>query len=271
MNPTPLRLLHITDPHLLGDESLEIYDVNTTLSLRQVLQQALAESPVPPDAILVTGDIADDCSREAYARLRGLLQPWGVPVLCLPGNHDSPDLMSRLLNSDGFQYCGRADFGDWTIILLDSHVPRAPSGRIAESEFARLQSELRTTTDRPVLVCVHHLPVPVGSAWLDAVGLQNGPDLRAMLDGFPQVRAVLSGHVHQTFDAIAGRVRMIATPSTCAQFTPGLPRCVMDLRPPGYRWLALASDGSIHTEVRWLQGWQTTARPTDSRASTLMD
>ena len=271
MNPTPLRLLHITDPHLLGDESLEIYDVNTTLSLRQVLQQALAESPVPPDAILVTGDIADDCSREAYARLRGLLQPWGVPVLCLPGNHDSPDLMSRLLNSDGFQYCGRADFGDWTIILLDSHVPREPSGRVAESELERLQSELRATTDRPVLVCVHHLPVQVGSAWLDAVGLQNRHDLLAMLDLFPQVRAVLAGHVHQTFEATAGRVRMIATPSTCAQFTPALPTCVMDLRPPAYRWLALASDGAIRTDVRWLQGWKTTARPTDSRASPFMD
>jgi Icc protein len=259
------RLLHITDPHLFGDASLEIYDVNTTQSLRKVLEQARGDGPGPPDAIVVTGDIADDCSRQAYANFRQLLAPWDVPVLCLPGNHDAPDLMAQLLSSDNFQYCGRADCGDWTIVLLNTHIPREPSGRLAAAELERLQSELRSTTNRPLLVCQHHAPVAVGSAWLDALGLQNGAQQLAMIERAPQVRAVLAGHVHQAFEADSNRVRILTTPSTCAQFAPNSATCVMDLRPPGYRWLNLLADGSIRTQVRWLQDWAVTARPTDDR------
>jgi len=265
VNSKAPRLLHITDPHLFGDASREIYGVDTTQSLRGVLEQARADGPGLPDAILVTGDIADDCSPQAYAGFRELLAPWGVPVLCLPGNHDAPELMAQLLSTGGFQFCGRADCGDWSIVLLDTHVPRDPSGRLADSELERLQSELRSTTNRPLLVCQHHPPVAVGSAWLDALGLQNGAQQLSIIEHAPQVRAVLAGHVHQAFDAYSGRVRILTTPSTCAQFTPNSATCVMDLRPPGYRWLDLLADGSIGTQVRWLQDWAVTARPTDDR------
>jgi Icc protein len=261
----PVRLLHLTDPHLLGDESLEIYDVNTASSLRRVLLEARSNSGAP-DAILVTGDIADDRSARAYDHFRNQLRGQGAPVLCLPGNHDTPSLMSAMLNTDGFQYCGRSAFGPWAVIMLDSHVPADPSGRIGAPELERLEVDLRAFSDRHVLVCLHHPPVPVGSAWLDALGLSNSPQLLAVLDRHPQVRAVLAGHVHQASDIERGPVRFLTTPSTCAQFTPRTENCVMDLRPPGYRWLNLLADGSIQTEVRWLQDWTVTARPTDSRA-----
>jgi Icc protein len=267
MNSRVVRLLHVTDPHLLGDESGQIYDVNTSLSLRSVLQQARSDHAALPDAILVTGDIADDCSSEAYAQLRSQLQGWDVPVLCLPGNHDAPALMARMLGSDGVQYCGRAGFGDWAIVLLDSHLPRNPSGRVAAPELERLEAELRDAAERHVLVCLHHPPVPVGSAWLDAVGLQNGAEVLRVAERFSNVRAMLAGHVHQAFDTRTGRLRILTTPSTCAQFTPDTEDCKMDLRPPGYRWIELRADGSIRTEVSWLRNWVVSRRPTDSYAS----
>jgi Icc protein len=261
----PVRLLHLTDPHLLGDESLEIYDVNTALSLRRVLRQAGAE-PAPPDAILVTGDVADDRSARAYDHFRNQLRGLGTPVLCLPGNHDTPSLMASMLNADGFRYCGRSTFGGWTVVMLDSHLPSEPSGLVSTPELERLEVELRASAGSHVLVCLHHPPLPVGSAWLDAVGLSNGAELLAVIDRHPQVRVVLAGHVHQASDVERGAARFLTTPSTCAQFTPHTENCVMDLRPPGYRWLNLLPDGSIRTEVRWLEDWTVTARPTDSRA-----
>ena len=261
----PARLLHLTDPHLLGDESLEIYDVNTALSLRRVLLEAGAE-PARPDAVLVTGDVADDRSARAYDHFRNQLRGQGAPVLCLPGNHDTPSLMSAMLNSDGFRYCGRSTFGAWTVLMVDSHLPAEPSGLVAAAELERLEADLLACAGSHVLVCLHHPPLPVGSAWLDAVGLRNGAEFLAVIDRHPQVRAVLAGHVHQASDTERGPVRYLTTPSTCAQFTPRTENCVMDLRPPGYRWLSLLPDGSIETEVRWLRDWTVTARPTDSRA-----
>lgn len=262
----PARLLHVTDPHLFGDPQCEIYDVRTAESLRRVLAEALGGGATPPDAIVVTGDIGDDETEQAYRNFRAMLQEVGVPVLCLPGNHDAPRLMAQLLVGGGFQYCGRADFGAWGVVLLDTHLPFDPSGFLAAPELARLDAELQVLADRHVLVCLHHPPVPIGSAWLDGLGLRNGREFLAVVERHPQVRAVLAGHVHQAFDQQIGRVRFLTTPSTCAQFTPQTASCVMDLRPPGYRWLTLLPDGGIETEVMWLRDWELRARPSDSRA-----
>jgi Icc protein len=246
-----VQLLHVTDPHLFGDPARHLYGVNTAESLRLVLEQALGAGP-PPDAVLVTGDIGDDLSAAAYARFRQALEHCGAPVFCLPGNHDDPALMAALLDERGFQYGGSARLGAWGLVMLDTHVPGKAHGLLADAELERLDAQLREFRDVPVLVCLHHPPVPVGSAWLDGVGLRNGTAFLDVIDRHEQVRVVLAGHVHQEFDVQRGAVRLLATPSTCAQFTPRTPRCVMDRRPPGYRCLSLREDGAVTTQVRWL-------------------
>lgn len=261
----PVQLLQLTDTHLFADEAREIYDTNTAASLRAALRSALAGGR-RPDAVLVTGDIADDESRGAYLNFRSTLAKVGVPVHCLPGNHDSPALMAELLGRDGFAYCGRADLGGWRVVLLDSHVDRDPSGFVRDEELRRLDADLRAAGGRPALVCIHHPPVALGSAWIDGVGLRNAAETLAVLDRHANVRAVVSGHVHQEAMRVRGALRVLTTPSTCAQFTPGTEDCVMDDRPPGYRWLSLGADGTLSTEVGWVADWRRTARPRDSRA-----
>jgi Icc protein len=174
--------------------------------------------------------------------------------------------MARLLEGEGFRYCARADFADWSIVALDSHVPGDPAGRLEPAELVRLDAELGETRGRHVVVCLHHPPLPVGSGWLDAVGLVNADDVLAVIDAHPHVRLVVSGHVHQAFDATRGPVRYLTTPSTCAQFTPRTEKCLMDLRPPGYRWIVLRGDGTVDTRVAWLEDWEVSRRPTDNRA-----
>ena len=260
-----VRLLHVTDPHLFADESRTIYGVQTAVSFRAVLAEALAPAAPRPDAIVVTGDIADDHTPEAYRNFRRALEPYGLPVFCLPGNHDEPALMPTLVGQAGFQYGGVARCGAWGAVFLDTHVPGRPEGQITRGDLARLHQELQRMHDRSVMVCLHHPPLPVGSAWLDGVGLTNAVELLEVLDRHPTVRLVLGGHVHQRFEQRRGDVLVLASPSTCAQFTPGTERCVMDLKPPGYRWLELLPDGGVRTEVRWLQGWAVTERPPDDR------
>jgi Icc protein len=256
----PVHLLHLTDPHLFADEAREIYGVNTARSLRRVLHEALAGNRPRPQAIVVTGDIGDDMTSGSYRNFRDALQGCGVPVLCLPGNHDAPNLMAELLDSDGFQYCGRAIVGDWGLVMVDTHVPGDACGRVAAPGLQRLDEDLAAFRDRPVLVCLHHPPISIDSAWLDAVGLANAAEFLAVLDRHPQVRATLGGHVHQAVDELRGSVRVMATPSTCAQFTPRTVTCVMDRRPPGYRWFSLHPDGTLETEVAWLRDWDSASR-----------
>jgi Icc protein len=47
-------------------------------------------------------------------------------------------------------------------------------------------------------------------------------------------------------------VRYMATPATCAQFKPRSDDFALDDKPPGYRVLELMPDGSIATEVVWV-------------------
>jgi Icc protein len=261
----PIRLLQLTDPHLFEDESRELYGVNTAATFRATLARGLAESPGPLDAILVTGDIAEDSHRATYERFRSIMAGFGIPVLCIPGNHEDREKLRSILDSPPLQFCGSMRFPGWRIVMLDSHTPGDDAGRLDDGELERLDRELAAATDEHVLVCLHHQPIPMGSPWLDAVGLHNGAAFDSVLAGHGNVRAVLWGHVHQASDRVHRGMRMMSTPSTCAQFTPDTQTCVMDLRPPGFRWLELLPTGEIRTEVVWLDELRQTARPPDSR------
>jgi Icc protein len=99
---------------------------------------------------------------------------------------------------------------------------------------------------------MHHQPLPMGSAWLDGVGLRDAAEFLKVVDGHDNVRVVLWGHVHQASDRQRGAVRFLSTPSTCSQFLPGSDFFALDDRPPGLRWLELHADGSVNTEVAWV-------------------
>ena len=52
----------------------------------------------------MTGDLIQDASREAYDRFCELMQPLGLPVYCIPGNHDVRAFMKEALASPEFHY-----------------------------------------------------------------------------------------------------------------------------------------------------------------------
>lgn len=246
------RLLHLTDTHLYADPAGRLRGVNTRATLSRVLGAATALAPPPAAALLVTGDISQDETPGSYQQFRELLATTGLPVWCLPGNHDAPEHLRTALNSPPFASGGEQDAGNWRVILLDSFSPGDHGGRLGDGELERLQRALHAQPDRPVLIALHHFPLPVGSRWLDELGLRNAERFFDILDGAPQVRAVVAGHVHQAVDVNRRGVRFLATPSTCFQFLPASDAFAMDRRPPACRWLDLREDGSIDTGVVWV-------------------
>jgi len=245
----PARLLHITDTHLLGRPEARLRGLNTYDSLRRVLELGLTASPAP-DAILATGDLVQD-DAAGYTPFRELLARPGLPVLCVPGNHDVPERMRETLAAPPFLLGGHIDLGAWRIVLLDSVIAGADGGHLSGDELARLE-RLLGETDRHVLVALHHQPVAMSSRWLDEVGLGNAVDLLAIVDRQPCVRGIVWGHVHQASDRWRKDVLLMSTPSTCDQFTPGAHTFAVDDRPAGFRWLELHADGQIRTQVRWV-------------------
>ena len=251
MDKSVLRLVHFTDPHLYGSETESLRGIATLPALTATLALARARD-WPPDALLVTGDIVQD-DPGGYAHFNRLFNSLGMPVLCLPGNHDEPAAMRRELNRAPFVVGGFFDLGNWRIVLLDSSIPGSASGRLSPQTLAELEEALATAGNRHCMVCLHHHPVAMDSRWLDRVGLENSAEFLQVIDRHRNVRAIVWGHVHQSFEALRKEVRLLATPSTCAQFLPHAADFAVDRQPPAYRTLELRPDGSLITEVVWVE------------------
>lgn len=244
-----VRLLQLTDTHLVGDPRGEMRGVCTLDTLRRVLQGAAAQIAAA-DALLLTGDVVHD-DADGYAWIRATLGALGKPVFCLPGNHDDPALMRAALAAPPFFHLGHHDLGAWRIVLLDTTVPGEAAGALSPDELTRLEAALAPGGPAHALVVLHHQPLPVGSAGIDGVGLRNAEALRRTLAKLPTVRALVSGHVHQASEQRLGDIAVFTTPSTCVQFRPGAPAFETDDRGPACRSLELHADGSLRSQVHW--------------------
>lgn len=245
----PLRILQISDPHLYAQRDGKLLNVNTDSSFCGVIRHIL-QYQRGVDAVLVTGDISQDGSAEAYQRFIDLAAPLAPVMRGLPGNHDANATFYSVWKA----YAERVtDMGQWRLVLLDSTIHASNAGHLASDELALLHDAITTAGERHVLVAVHHNPVPIGSLWLDRMMIDNGHELLAMLATFPNVRGLIWGHVHQEFDTAYNfgtrQLRLLATPATCVQFTPRSVGFSLDSVDPGYRWLELHEDGRIDTAV----------------------
>ena len=161
---------------------------------------------------------------------------------------DVRDAVSR----DPFHYCASVHINNWLVTGIDSCLGGDAGGRVDDEELDRLAKILAETSADHVLICLHHPPLPVGSKWLDQVGLKNGDEFLRMIAQPGNVRAAIFGHVHQAFEAEHEAIKIIGTPSTCRQFAVASDDFALDDSPPAYRRLHLHTDGSIENELIWL-------------------
>lgn len=245
-----IRLVQFTDTHLQGDTDANLRGVKTLPSFRDTLTHA-EHYLSAANAVLMTGDLVHDDAR-GYELIRELLADSPLPVLCVPGNHDLPAAMRQSLGAAPFQLGGHLMLGNWILIMLDSWLQGSAAGNLGAEQLQRLDDTLRANARLHALICLHHHPISMQSRWLDTVGLRDAAQFQAIVATHSNVRGVLWGHVHQSLDRLMNGVRYMATPATCSQFLPRSDRFAMDRKPPGYRVLELMPDGSIATEVVWV-------------------
>ena len=242
--PAPY-FVQISDTHLFEDANTKLWDVAPDHALDAAVD-ALAQLEPKPSFLLVTGDCSADGSEASYLRLAGKLQRLGAPAYYLPGNHDDPARMARLLAGrtigQGDKLTQEFEAEGWRFILLDSAVPGQDWGALGKEQIDWLRSALATKSNMPTMVIVHHNPVPVGSLWLDTMTIADADELLAVLDAAPQIRAVLYGHVHQEASGQRGQTKYLAVPSTFYQFKPKAATFGQDDIPAGARLVHLDSN-----------------------------
>lgn len=255
-----LQVLQFTDTHLLEDDGGQLRGTPTWRTFQSVIEHARREMP-EPDFILATGDLSQDGPPAVYRRLREHLDRMKAPVYVVPGNHDDPVSLAETfpagraegeqLETDGVDF-GHANHGRWLMVLLSTLVPGMQYGTLSAGELARLDALLRGHPGSHALLCLHHHPVPFGRAGIDSIGVRNAEDFFSVVDRHPNVRGIVWGHIHNTFEARRGRIVLLGTPSTCFQFDATSEQISPAQGPPAYRRLALAPDGGIHSRVVWV-------------------
>jgi Icc protein len=248
-----LRLIQFSDTHLLARPGDELHGVRTSETLRGCLERAV-QWHFPVDALLLSGDLVQD-EPKGYVAIRSLFGALGAPVLVLPGNHDVPDRLRQVLADAPFQVGGSFQLGDWLVVLLSSWFAESAGGegRLGVEQLETLAATLEKHAPRPALVCVHHPAVSMDSEAIDELGLLDSSALLDIVDRHECVRGVAWGHAHQALDVYRADKRLMCAPSTCVQFRPRAPRIEVDERPPGYRVIDLHADGSLSSEVVWLE------------------
>ena len=239
MRDGAMHVLQITDCHLFPSASATLLGVETCASLDAALKAACAQRT--PDAVLATGDIAQRPTAETYALfLSAVRRRYGGPLLCVPGNHDHGETFAAALPAEDLTV------GAWRLVGVDTHVDGRVGGSVSEAELARLAA---LPAGGPTLVAGHHCPADVGSAWLDEHRIDNGAALLRALDALGAA-AYAFGHIHQPFERQrSGGARLLGAPSTCFQFAPNTASFALDGAAPGFRWLRLAADGGVTSEV----------------------
>ncbi|HIJ74845.1 MAG TPA: hypothetical protein HPP83_12160, partial [Candidatus Hydrogenedentes bacterium] len=83
-------------------------------------------------------------------------------------------------------------------------------------QFAWLEDDLASNRDTPAIVAVHYPAISIPDRLRhpelkDGGSLANGSLLLELLEGFPHVKAVFSGHVHMHFVARRGGITQVVT------------------------------------------------------------
>jgi 3',5'-cyclic-AMP phosphodiesterase len=213
----PFLLAQLSDPHT----GAEWFDDQSVPRLAAAVESVRAVRP-KPDAVLLSGDIADHATDEEYEQVRELLAPLGVPVHVLPGNHDDRRALHRhfgVPGADGEPVCYSVDLGPLRLVVLDTTIPGEDPGALGAEQLKWLDAELAAAPEQLTLLGMHHPPLVTGVSTWDELGLAEVDRLALgeVIERHAQVRRLACGHLHRTMSGeLAGRGVVVA-PSTYVQ------------------------------------------------------
>lgn len=213
----PFLLAQLSDPHL----GAEWADGDPAAGLAAAVESVRSLRRAP-DAVLVSGDLADNATDAEYEQVRELLAPLQSAVYVLPGNHDDRRALHRhfgVPGGDGEPVQYSVDLGPLRLVVLDTTRPGEDPGALDAERLGWLDAELAAAPEVPTLLAMHHPPLVTGVPAWDELGLPAA-DRRALgevVERHRQLRRLVAGHVHRTITGeLAGRA-VLTVPSTYVQ------------------------------------------------------
>jgi Icc protein len=213
-------IAHISDTHFLGGKRPLYGKVDTDRTLIRALEQ-FEQSGSVPDAIVITGDLADLGEPDAYERLKALVEPaaarLGARLIWVMGNHDERAPYASILmgnpETDAPQDAVY-DIDGLRIIALDSTVPGYHHGELTDDQLEWLAGVLATPAEHGTLIALHHPPNPTPIEIMAIIELQDQARFADVIRG-TDVRAILGGHLHYSTSGTFAGIPVSVAAATC--------------------------------------------------------
>lgn len=275
-HPRPRHfLLHVSDTHLIGGGLLHgTLDPEDRL---EALFGQMRDAAGSPEAIVVTGDLADRGEPEAYARLKRIAEPvaeaLGARLIWAMGNHDDRGaLREHLLGQrPSTEPLDRAYWlNGLRVITLDTTVPGKHHGELASEQLEWLATELEFPAPDGTILAMHHPPVPCVQDLAVLVELRGQAAIADVLRG-SDVRTILAGHLHySTSGTFAGIPVSVASATCYTQDLAGAVDPETGIRPTrgrdgaqAYNLVHVYPDSVVHSVVP-ASGGETVGREVDA-------
>ena len=194
-----MKLIHLSDLHFGTEESGIVNALESTIK------------QITADMVIVSGDFTQVASAEEFLKAQDFMKRLGMPVFCVPGNHDVPPLnlwerflspykkYKRYIHPD---LCPVFDNDTVVIAGLNSARRMVPhwnwaNGAISGTQLAHLKKvyESHDPNRTKLRICVFHHPVQKAlNAPLNTVVFGAKKALSTLNE--LEVGLVLTGHVH---------------------------------------------------------------------------
>lgn len=246
-----MKIIQLTDTHLV-EPGARLYGMDPCERVSQLVAH-ICEHQADADLLVITGDIANDGNLDAYRQLREVLSPLPMPCRLLLGNHDRRDTFLEAfpespVDDNGFvQSVLDLEPPSLRLLFLDSQAPGVIGGIYCADRLRWLHARLQERPDVPVVVFLHHPPVPHGMRHFKHIGFHDGESVMTLLRAHPGgVRHIIFGHIHVPLSGVTSDgMPFSAGRGSNHQFIPGFddPTPFWTSAPLNYSIITLNEDG----------------------------
>ena len=208
----PFHLAQLSDTHVVADGTEEVLYVDNNARAAMAVDAICGEAPAVA-AVLATGDLTQWGTDAEYDKLAEVLAPLNVPILPIPGNHDTRAGLRRCFSdhpwpaaqSGGDHLSWVVELDGVRIIGLDTTVPGLAGAAFDPDREAWLRAALSTSHAGPTLLAMHHPPFATGIEWMDASGFVGLDRFLGAIAEAP-VDRILCGHMHRPMSSMVAGV-----------------------------------------------------------------
>ena len=232
-----MRFAHLSDLHL---SQLPVAGVSADADaiLDHLVQDVRRISEIL-DFVVVSGDMTDDADPASFRQFEDLFASIGLPVYIVPGNHDGPAGYYQYRDGSeqfaAWDICNRTvELPDVRLIGLDTCIEGEPTGRIDPKAFELIEQEVAQRDAAPLVIVMHHPPVPPGLHDFDVVAQLDGCDkLLEIIQRAGTSQIILSGHVHRPYQGRSHGIACFVAGSPTSAYTSDVPFGTSPIRPKG--------------------------------------